>query len=98
MSLQEYEEITRITRITQQKYINQNREGGLVKPNVPDGINYEINKLVVEKLWRIICIKELHAFYTQEKLQTLVNRVCKHNYQILMKSWVFLYDILYKNI
>lgn len=49
----------------------------LVKPKVPTGIEYpctEISSLIVEKMWRIICLRGLFNFYTQEFLQTLVNR------------------------
>lgn len=63
---------------------------GLVKPSVPTGSEYpnpDISALVVEKMWRIVCQKKLHAFYTQGQLQEYVNRACKHDYRILMRVW-----------
>ena len=62
----------------------------LQKPQVPKGIEYlyeEISSLIVEKMWRIICLKKLHSFYTQQQLQELVNRACKHDYKILQSQW-----------
>jgi len=62
----------------------------LQKPQVPQGPQYpdvEISRLVVEKMWRIICLKGLHAFYDQAELQTYVERACKHDYRILMREW-----------
>jgi hypothetical protein len=69
---------------------NQNIQTNLRKPDVPIGQAYpnkDVSKLVVEKMWRIISLRRLHNFYTQEKLQTLVNRACKHDYKILMSAW-----------
>jgi hypothetical protein len=63
---------------------------GLVKPRTPDGSafpNRDVSQLVVDKMWRIICINELHAFYTQDQLQTLVDRACKHDYRTLQLIW-----------
>jgi len=59
--------------------------GSLRKPNVPPGA--EINSIIVDKLWKIINKKKLHAFYTQDRLQRIVDRVCKHDYLLLMKEW-----------
>lgn len=53
--------------------------GHLVRPTVPmstDSNQMHINELVVAKMWRIICLRRLQNFYTQEKLQVLVNRAC----------------------
>lgn len=63
---------------------------GLVKPRTPDGSafpNRDVSQLVVDKMWRIVCINELHAFYTQDQLQTLVDRACKHDYRTLQMIW-----------
>ena len=67
--------------------VNRN---GLQKPFVPTGAEYpdpEINAMVVEKMWRIVCLKELFSFYTQERLQALVNRACRHDYKILKNKY-----------
>jgi hypothetical protein len=51
--------------------------GSLQKPNVPstgDQAKDAINRAIVDKMWRIVTLKRLHAFYTQQKLQDLVNR------------------------
>lgn len=61
--------------------------GLLRTPNGPEYPNYEISALVVEKMWRIVCLKELQSFYTQQQLQTLVDRACKHDYRTLMNTW-----------
>lgn len=63
---------------------------GLVKPYVPKGSEYpceEISSLIVEKMWRIVCLKNLYAFYSQDSLQELVCRACKHDYRILQSQW-----------
>lgn len=62
----------------------------LVKPSVPTGPEYpcvEVSSLIVEKMWRIICLKGLYNFYTQESLETLVCRACKHDYKTLQTEW-----------
>ena len=62
----------------------------LVEPKVPVGPEYpctEVSSMIVKKMWRIVCIKKLHAFYTQDQLQTLVNRACRHDWRSLMKMW-----------
>ena len=68
----------------------QNNQFNLIKPNIPDGVEYpnrDISMLVVEKMWRIVCLKKLHGFYTQQSLQNLVNRACRHDYKTLMTHW-----------
>lgn len=63
---------------------------GLVKPFVPSGIEYpceQVSSLIVEKMWRIVCLNELYAFYSQTELQELVNRACKHDYRTLQSNW-----------
>jgi hypothetical protein len=68
----------------------QNNHLHLQKPTVPTGSEYpnnDVSMLVVEKMWRIVCLKKLYAFYTQESLQNLVNRACRHDYKTLMSQW-----------
>jgi len=38
-------------------------------------------------MWRIVCLKGLYPFYTQEQLQILVNKACKHDYIVLQSQW-----------
>jgi hypothetical protein len=45
-----------------------------------------INTMVCDKMWRIVCLKELHNFFTQDQLQTLVDKACLHDYQALQLS------------
>jgi hypothetical protein len=64
--------------------------GHLQKPNVPlhdDSSRTEVNALVVDKMWRIVCINKLHAFYTQRSLQACIDRACMHDYRLLMREW-----------
>lgn len=64
--------------------------GHLKKPAVPvnsDPDRQTINNLVVDKMWRIVCLRKLQNFYTQESLGKLVERACKHDYRLLMKQW-----------
>ena len=35
-------------------------------------------------MWRIVCLRKLFAFYTQDSLNSLVRRACKHDYKALM--------------
>lgn len=78
---------------TQTAYVNhETNTYGLTKPRVPTGPEYpdvELNHLIVEKMWRTICVKNLFAFYTQDQLQNLVNRTCKHDWKILKREWNF---------
>ena len=84
---------TDYSRVLQNSYYNQNlpqNTNGLLKPAIPVGAEYpcgEVSSLVVEKMWRIICLKGLYQFYTQDDLQILVNRVCKHDYRVLQDQW-----------
>lgn len=69
---------------------HENNNFGLKKPNVPNGLQYpdsEMSSLVVEKIWRIVCLKNLHSFYTQQELQNLTDRACRHDYKILKQQW-----------
>lgn len=64
----------------------ENNQYNLIKPNVP--INHDpqkqiINNLITNKMWRIVCLKQLYAFYNQNQLQMLINRACSHDYQRL---------------
>jgi hypothetical protein len=62
----------------------------LRKPDVPhnaDADRLMINGLVVDKMWRIVCLKGLHAFFSQSQLQETVTRACLHDYRILMRDW-----------
>lgn len=89
----ELQELNTLSYDTQKSYYGKEvNRFSLVKPSVPTGSEYpnlEVSKLVVEKMWQNVCQKELHAFFTQEKLQDLVNKACKHDYRALMKIWEF---------
>lgn len=68
----------------------QQNQFNLQKPSVPIGVDYpnqDVSALVVEKMWRIVCLKKLHGFYSQISLQNLVNRACRHDYKTLMVQW-----------
>lgn len=68
----------------------QHNQYNLQKPTVPVGPEYpnqDVSTLVVEKMWRIVCLKKLHAFYSQQSLQNLINRACRHDYKTLMVQW-----------
>ena len=68
----------------------QQNQFNLQKPSVPIGVeypNHDVSMLVVEKMWRIVCLKKLQAFYSQNSLQNLVNRACRHDYKTLMIQW-----------
>lgn len=60
----------------------------LQKPVVPaDGVNPEISALVVERMWRIVCVRNLYNFYSNSSLQTLVNRACKHDWRLIQSRF-----------
>lgn len=62
----------------------------LNKPTVPLGANSDksmINQLVTDKMWRIVILRKLQNFFTQQQLQTLVDRACRHDYRLLMREW-----------
>jgi hypothetical protein len=88
------EDVTQMHQLAQEArsdyaHVQQN-QFNLQKPTVPIGTEYpnqDVSTLVVEKLWRIVCLKKLHGFYTQNSLQNLVNRACKHDYKTLMTQW-----------
>ena len=88
------EDVSQINQLAQEArndyaQIQQN-QFNLQKPTVPQGQeypNHDVSVLVVEKMWRIVCLKKLHGFYTQNSLQNLVNRACKHDYKTLMTQW-----------
>lgn len=60
---------------------------GLVKPQIPQSGDQLVGGLIVEKMWRIVNLKNLFAFFTQDQLQTLVDRACRHDYRSLMIMW-----------
>jgi hypothetical protein len=76
---------------TQTEYAqHQQNQFNLQKPTVPTGREYpnqDVSILVVEKMWRIVCLKKLHGFYSQQSLQNLINRACRHDYKTLMVQW-----------
>jgi hypothetical protein len=81
-------EVESVNEYTQQA--QPTNYNGLFKPQIPSGLEYpcpEVSSLVVEKMWRIVCLNGLYAFYTQESLQTLVNRACRHDYKTLQTQW-----------
>ena len=87
-------DVTQIHQLAQEArsdYVQlQNNQYNLQKPTVPVGPEYpnqDVSMLVVEKMWRILCLKKLHAFYSQNSLQNLVNRACRHDYKTLMTQW-----------
>jgi hypothetical protein len=81
------------TQVLQNPSINNglpSNTNGLVKPSVPKGPEYpceEVSSLIVEKMWRIVCLKGLFAFFTQDDLEILVARACRHDYRILQSQW-----------
>ena len=88
------EDVTQINQLAHEAradYVQiQQNQFNLQKPNVPTGVEYpnqNVSTLVVEKMWRIVCLKKLHAFYSQNSLQNLVNRACRHDYKTLMTQW-----------
>lgn len=88
---QDVTQINQLARETQSEYVHvQQNQFNLQKPTVPFGQEYpnqDVSMLVVEKMWRIVCLKKLHGFYSQQSLQNLVNRACRHDYKTLMVQW-----------
>ena len=66
-------QIHQVAQETQADYIQvQRNQYNLQKPNIPTGAEYpnqDVSMLIVDKMWRIICLKKLHAFYSQQSLQ-----------------------------
>lgn len=88
------QDVTQMHQLAQEArtdYVHiQQNQYNLQKPTVPVGSEYpnnDVSALVVEKMWRIVCLKKLHGFYTQQSLQNLVNRACRHDYKTLMSQW-----------
>jgi hypothetical protein len=88
------QDVTQINQLAQEAHSDyikiQQNQFNLQKPTVPIGVeypNYDVSMLVVEKMWRIVCLKKLQAFYSQNSLQNLVNRACRHDYKTLMIQW-----------
>lgn len=86
------QEVQHVRQVAQQANMETNylqnqpgvNPGHLQKPTVPlDGINPEISALVTERMWRIVCVRNLYNFYTNASLQTLVNRACKHDWRLI---------------
>lgn len=81
-------QLKEVTNETQSSYYDDLSTKGLLKPRIPSGEgfqHYEICFLICEKIWRIIVIRNLFSFYTQDSLQKTVNIACKHDYVRLMK-------------
>jgi hypothetical protein len=88
------QDVTQMQQLAQEArsdYVQiQQNHFNLQKPTVPVGPEYpnqDVSMLVVEKMWRIVCLKKLHGFYSQQSLQNLVNRACRHDYKTLMVQW-----------
>lgn len=86
------QEIQHVRYVTEQASIETNNlqlqrevnRNNLHKPYVPtDGVDSEISALVTEKMWRIVCLRNLYNFYTNSTLQSLVNRACKHDWRLI---------------
>lgn len=61
-----------------------NRSHKLQKPYIPrKNFNSIIATLIIDKIWRIVTLKNLFSFFTQDELQECVNRVCLHDFQLL---------------
>lgn len=87
---EQYEEINDTIREASNSIGNVTTSGSLSKPNVPYNVDSDrnaINALIVEKCWRIIVHNKLEAFYTQTKLQNTIDRLCLHDYRLIMKKW-----------
>lgn len=88
---QDVSQIHQLAQEARSDYVQiQQNQYNLQKPTAPVGPeypNHDISMLVVEKMWRIVCLKKLHAFYSQNSLQNLVNRACRHDYKTLMVQW-----------
>lgn len=77
------------TSAAMEQFHAQGKRTNLARPNVPRSSSNppEINSMIVDKMWRIVCLKDLHSFYTQHRLQQLVDRACMHDYSILKREW-----------
>lgn len=90
MSVQEVQHVREVAQqsnmqtnyIQSQPGVNPNH---LPKPSMPagGGFNPEISALVLERMWRIVCVRNLFNFYTPSSLQTLVDRACKHDWRLI---------------
>ncbi len=91
MTSTEQADVVQVTYAARESYRDHERNAaGLVKPTTPHSTNSDalrINQLVTEKMWRIVCLREIHVFYTQSELQALVDRACRHDYRALMRDW-----------
>lgn len=88
---QDVVQMNQLVQETRAEYVaHQSNQYNLQKPSVPTGGEYpnqDVSVLVVEKMWRIVSLKKLHAFFTQQSLQHLVDRACRHDYKTLMVNW-----------
>ena len=76
MTSYEVKEITDLRTDIQGQVSQIQNPSYLTKPTVPydaDSDRRFINELVVEKMWRIVMLNKLQGFYTQERLQKLVD-------------------------
>jgi hypothetical protein len=90
MTADETSEVEYLQNKTRQQLTGVPNPSALVKPGIPVNDNPDhmrLNALVVDKIWRIVNVNRLHAFFTQTVLQHLVNRACLHDYRILMQQW-----------
>lgn len=88
----EITEISQDIEITKQKYYGKDQNAimsGLTKPKSPAHGYMLINNLIVEKIWKLVCVNKIHAFFTQHELQKYVENACQHDYKQIMKSWGF---------
>ena len=61
-----------------------NHSHKLQKPYIPrKNFNPEISRVAIDKIWRIVTLKNLFSFFTQDELQKCVNRVCLHDFQLI---------------
>jgi hypothetical protein len=90
MTSSDIKEINELKSGVDKEFGSVSRLGDLFRPNVPKGSDTDrqlINELVVAKMWRIIHLRKLQNFYTQDSLQELVNRACIHDYRLLQRNW-----------
>ncbi len=68
---------------------NRANINGLTKPNVPpaaDQTQYTIHQTIVENLWCIIVQNNLFSFYTNPRLQAIVDRLCRHDWRCVHRD------------
>lgn len=90
MSNDDYTEVNDAIQDSSRKINGVTQSKSLVKPTIPyngDNDRNTLNALIVEKIWSIIIRNKYEAFYTQSKLQAIVDRACLHDYRLLMQQW-----------